>query len=157
MDDSHIGVKLLLEDGTPYEHEGKLQFTDVTVDQSTGAVTLRPIFPNPGQELLPGMYVRAVLNEGLDDSVILVPQRGVTRDATGNAKVFVVNPNNIVEERSVKTGRVINDSWQITEGLKSGERVVLEGLQRVRGGVQVNPVNLADDAAKQNASGATAQ
>lgn len=157
VDDSHIGVKLLLEDGTPYNYEGKLQFTDVTVDQSTGAVTLRAIFPNPDQELLPGMYVRAVISEGKDDSVILVPQSGVMRDATGNAKIFVVGADNIVEERSVKTGRVIEDSWQITEGLKHGERVVLEGLLRVRNGVKVTPVDLAEESAGQSASTRTAQ
>lgn len=157
VDDSHVGVKLLLEDGTPYAHEGTLQFTDVTVDQSTGAVTLRAIFPNPDQELLPGMYVRAVLSEGRDNAVILVPQRGVMRDSTGKAKVFVVGANDIVEERSVTTGRVIDGAWQITEGLKPGERVVLEGLQKIRNGVQAKPLELAAENAAQGTSDRIAQ
>ena len=157
VDDSHVGVKLLLEDGTLYDHEGTLQFTDVTVDQTTGAVTLRAIFPNPDQELLPGMYVRAVLSEGKDDAVVLVPQRGVSRDPLGNARLFVVNADNVVEERTVTTGRVIGDSWQILDGLKSGERVVLDGLQRIRSGVTVKPLDLAAaDASAQGASGQAA-
>lgn len=137
--DGSYGVTLLLEDGTPYAHSGKLEFTDVTVDQGTGAVTLRAIFPNPEQILLPGMYVRALLNEGRNDEVILVPQRGVTRDAAGNATVLVIGEGDIVESRPVRTGRAINGSWQITEGLKPGERVILEGLQRARPGAPVRP------------------
>ena len=93
-DAAHAAVRLLLEDGSPYPEQGELQFTDVSVDQSTGAVTLRAIFPNPRQDLLPGMYVRAILAEGLDEQAILLPQRALVRDARGNPTAWVITPKN---------------------------------------------------------------
>ncbi|WP_334119387.1 efflux RND transporter periplasmic adaptor subunit [Limnobacter sp.] len=127
-------VTLKLEDGSDYEQEGKLQFSDVTVDQNTGTVTLRAVFPNPKQQLLPGMYVRASLEEGVRENGILVPQKGIMRDATGEPSALVLNNENKVEKRSVKTARAIGDQWLIAEGLQTGDRVIVEGVQKVRPG-----------------------
>ncbi|MEQ9106771.1 MAG: efflux RND transporter periplasmic adaptor subunit [Limnobacter sp.] len=127
-------VTLKLEDGSDYEQEGKLQFSDVTVDQNTGTVTLRAVFPNPKQQLLPGMYVRASLEEGVRENGILVPQKGIMRDATGEPSALVLNSDNKVEKRSVKTARAIGDQWLIAEGLQTGDRVIVEGVQKVRPG-----------------------
>ena len=133
-------VKLLLEDGTPYPLEGVLKFSDVTVDQSTGSVTLRSIFPNPKQILLPGMYVRAIVEEGVNDQAILVPQRGVTRNPAGNAMVMIVGAEEKVEARQIKVDRTIGDKWLVSEGLKAGDRVILEGIQKARPGTPVKAV-----------------
>lgn len=131
-------VKLILEDGTPYPYEGAFQFRDVTVDPSTGSVMLRMIFPNPDQILLPGMFVRAVVTEGMDDAAILVPQQGITRNPKGQAIAWIVNFEGNVEERTLETGRAIGDRWIVTQGLTAGDRVIVEGLQRVRPGAAVN-------------------
>ena len=120
-------VKLLLEDGTPYMQSGTLKFSEVTVDQSTGSVTLRNLFPNPEQLLLPGMFVRAILEEGINEQAILVPQRGVTRNPAGNAMVMVVGAEEKVEARLIKATRTVGDSWLVSEGLQAGERVILAG------------------------------
>ena len=144
-DAEHASVRLLLEDGTPYGSEGTLQFTDVSVDESTGMVTLRAIFPNPKQELLPGMYVRAILTEGVDEQAMLLPQRALQRDAKGNPTAYVVNAENKVEVRPLKVGRTQGTSWVVLDGLKAGDRVVTEGLQKIRPGVSVR---IADPAAK---------
>lgn len=133
-------VKLLLENGAPYPLEGILKFSDVTVDPSTGSVTLRSIFQNPKQTLLPGMFVRAVVQEGVNDQAILVPQRGVTRNPAGNAMVMVVGAEEKVEPRIIKADRTVGDSWLVTEGLKSGDRVILEGIQKARPGTVVKAV-----------------
>ncbi|MGB2816378.1 MAG: efflux RND transporter periplasmic adaptor subunit [Burkholderiaceae bacterium] len=130
-------VSLLLEDGTPYQHEGTLQFSDVTVDASTGAITLRALFPNPDGMLLPNLYVRAVIEEGVRDNALLVPQQAVTRDAKGQAIAMVVGANNVVEARPLKTARTIGADWLVDGGLQAGDRVVLEGLQRARPGTTV--------------------
>ena len=130
-------ITLKLEDGSDYEQVGKLQFSDVTVDQNTGTVTLRAVFPNPNQQLLPGMYVRASLEEGVREDGILVPQKGIMRDATGEPSAFVLNGENKVEKRSVKTARAIGDQWLIAEGLQAGDRLVVEGIQKVRPGQEV--------------------
>jgi membrane fusion protein (multidrug efflux system) len=135
-------VKLLLEDGTPYAQQGLLKFSDVTVDPSTGSQTLRMVFPNPRHILLPGMYVRAVVEEGVAEQAILVPQQGVTRDPKGNAIAMVVDGSNNVEQRTLKVDRAIGTRWLVTEGLKAGDRVILEGLQKVRPGVAVKIVPL---------------
>lgn len=127
-------VTLKLEDGSDYAQEGKLQFSDVTVDQNTGTVTLRAVFPNPKQQLLPGMYVRASLEEGVREDGILVPQKGIVRDATGAPSAFVVGQDNKIEKRSVTTARAIGDQWLIAEGLEAGDRLVVEGVQKVRPG-----------------------
>jgi len=133
-------VKLLLEDGSAYPLPGTLKFSEVTVDQSTGSVTLRAIFPNPKQTLLPGMFVRAVVEEGVNEQAILVPQRGVTRNPKGEAMVMVVGAEEKVEPRLIKVARTVGDSWLVSDGLKPGDRVILEGLQKARPGTQVKVV-----------------
>jgi len=133
-------VRLLLEDGSAYPLPGTLKFSEVTVDQSTGSITLRAIFPNPKQTLLPGMFVRAILEEGVDEHAILVPQRGVTRNPDGSAMVMVVGSEEKVEPRAIKVVRTVGDNWLVSEGLKAGDRVILEGLQKARPGTPVKAV-----------------
>jgi membrane fusion protein (multidrug efflux system) len=133
-------VKLLLEDGSAYPLTGTLKFSEVTVDQSAGSVTLRAIFPNPNQALLPGMFVRAVLIEGVNENAILIPQRGVTRNPKGDAVVMTVGAEDKVEPRPIKVVRTVGDSWLVSGGLKAGDRVILEGLQKARPGTQVKTV-----------------
>ncbi|MCL2830003.1 MAG: efflux RND transporter periplasmic adaptor subunit [Betaproteobacteria bacterium] len=136
---SSARVGLLLEDGTLYPQMGELKFSDVTVDQGTGAITLRAVFPNPKRLLLPGMYVRAVLEEGVDEHAILVPQEGVSRDNKGNAVAMVVGADGKVEARSLVTNRAVGHMWLIDSGLKSGDQMIVEGLQKIRPGVPVKP------------------
>ncbi|CAM6475552.1 efflux RND transporter periplasmic adaptor subunit [Enterobacter intestinihominis] len=138
-------VELLMENGQPYPLKGTLQFSDVTVDESTGSITLRALFPNPQHMLLPGMFVRARIDEGTQPDAILVPQQGVTRTPRGDATVLVVNDKNQVESRTVVAPQAIGDRWLITEGLKNGDRVIISGLQKVRPGVTV--VAIPDNAA----------
>ncbi len=133
-------VKLILEDGSSYPVTGMLKFSEVTVDQSTGSVTLRAVFPNPKQALLPGMFVRAVLVEGVNESAILIPQRGVTRSPKGDAMVMTVGAEEKVEPRPIKVVRTVGDSWLVSDGLKTGDRVILEGLQKARPGTPVKAV-----------------
>ncbi len=133
-------VRLLLEDGVPYPLAGKLQFRDVTVDPTTGSVTLRIVFPNPDHTLLPGMYVRAVVEEGTSDRAILAPQQGVSRDVKGQPYAWVVNAEEKVEQRSLEVDRAIGNRWLVTKGLAAGDRVIVEGQQRVRPGTQVTAV-----------------
>jgi len=133
-------VKLLLEDGTSYPQEGVLKFSDVTVDQSTGSVTLRSVFPNPKQLLLPGMYVRAIIEEGISEQAILAPQRGVSRNPAGNATALVVGADGKVESRILKISRTIGDSWLVNEGLKTGDRLIVEGTQKAKVGSNVKVV-----------------
>lgn len=133
-------VKLLLEDGTPYSQDGVLKFSDVTVDPSTGSVILRMVFPNPDQVLLPGMYVRAVLEEGVVEQAILAPQQGVSRDRKGNPTALVVDSEDKVQQRMIETDRAIGDKWLVSAGLAPGDRVIVEGMQRVRPGAAVKVV-----------------
>lgn len=133
-------VTLLLEDGTPYPQPGELQFSEVTVDQATGSVTLRAEFPNPAQTLLPGMFVRAVIPEGVNEQAILVPQRGVTRNPTGQAMVMLVGAEDKVEPRVIQVARTVGDAWLVSDGLAPGDRVILEGLQKARPGTPVKAV-----------------
>ncbi len=133
-------VRLLLEDGTAYAQPGTLKFSEVTVDQSTGSVTLRNLFPNPDLLLLPGMFVRAVLEEGVNEQAILVPQRGVSRSQAGNAMVMVVGAEEKVEPRTIKVARTVGDKWLVSEGLRTGDRVILEGIQKARPGTVVKAV-----------------
>jgi membrane fusion protein (multidrug efflux system) len=133
-------VKLILEDGSKYPLAGTLKFSEVTVDQGTGSVTLRAIFPNPNQNLLPGMFVRAVLEEGVDENAILVPQRGVTRNPKGDATVMIVGAEEKAESRVIKVVRTVGDNWLVSEGLKTGDRVILEGVQKARPGTVVKAV-----------------
>jgi membrane fusion protein, multidrug efflux system len=133
-------VTLTLEDGRVYSERGKLQFSELSVDPGTGAVVLRAIFPNPKRELLPGMFVRAELAQGTKRDALLVPQRGVTRNPRGDATVMVVGADNKVAERVVTAERVIDNEWLITQGLAAGDRVVVDGLQKIQPGVEVRAV-----------------
>jgi membrane fusion protein (multidrug efflux system) len=133
-------VRLLLEDGSSYPQEGILKFSEVSVDQSTGSVTLRALFPNPEQLLLPGMFVRGIVQEGVSEQAILVPQRGVSRNPKGEAMVMVVGAEEKVEPRVIKVSRTVGDNWLVSEGLKAGDRVILEGIQKARPGTQVKAV-----------------
>ena len=133
-------VKLVLEDGSSYPQEGTLKFSEVAVEQETGSVTLRALFPNPDQLLLSGMFVRAILEEGVKEDGILVPQRGVTRNPAGNAMVMVVGAEEKVEPHVIKVARTVGDNWLVTEGLKVGDRVILEGTQKARPGTAVKTV-----------------
>ncbi len=145
-------VKLLMEDGTPYPLEGTFQFRDVTVDPSTGSVMLRMTFPNPRHVLLPGMYVRAIVTEGVDDATILVPQQGVSRNPKGQAIAWIVGPGDKVEERVLEVGRAIEDRWVVTKGLAPGDRVIVEGLQKVRPGAPVRATAFDPNAKPQPAA-----
>lgn len=143
-DEGHAAVRLLLEDGSEYAHSGTLQFTDVSVDESTGMVTLRAIFPNPEHDLMPGMYVRAILKEGVDEQAILLPQRALVRDAKGNATAYVVNAESKVEVRPLKVGRTQGNSWVVLDGLKAGDKVIVEGIQKIRPGAPVRIAATSD-------------
>jgi membrane fusion protein (multidrug efflux system) len=133
-------VKLVLEDGGEYAHAGTLQFADVTVDPGTGSIALRALFPNPQRMLLPGMFVRARLEEGVTPQALLVPQQGVTRDQKGQPTALVVNADRKVERRQLVTARSIGDSWLVTSGLAAGDQVIVEGVQKVRPGAEVKVV-----------------
>jgi RND family efflux transporter MFP subunit len=132
-------VRLLLEDGTPYARAGTLEFSEVTVDQGTGSVTLRALMPNPERLLLPGMFVRALIEEGSRHSTVLAPQQGVTHNIKGEPTAMIVGPDDTVQLRVLQTGRAVGDQWVVTEGLQSGDRVIVEGLQRVKPGIKVVP------------------
>jgi membrane fusion protein (multidrug efflux system) len=142
-------VKLILEDGTAYPLVGRLQFRDVTVDPATGAVTLRMVFPNPRQVLLPGMFVRAQVEEGIDDQAILALQQGVTRDTKGNPIAWVLDKDDKVEQRTLVLDRAIGDKWLVSKGLNAGDRLVVEGLQKVRPGVKARAVPFLPPPVKQ--------
>ena len=135
-------IQLVLEDGSTYAHEGKLQFAGVTVNTTTGAVTLRALVPNPEHLLMPGMYVRARLDKGTDPGALLVPQPAIGRDNTGKATALVVTPENKVEQRKVEVAEAIGTNWRVTDGLKAGERVVVEGSSKVRPGQRVRVVDV---------------
>jgi membrane fusion protein (multidrug efflux system) len=132
-------VRLLLDDGTLYPHPGRLLFSDVTVDPSTGQVTLRGEFPNPKTELLPGAYVRVQIEQGVDSDAIAIPAQAVRRNDTGGAEVFVVNAENRALIQPVRTGRMVDGEWIILDGLKGGDRVVIEGFQKFAAGSTVDP------------------
>jgi membrane fusion protein (multidrug efflux system) len=144
--DDTVPVKLLLEDGSEYAAEGKLAFSEVSVDQTTGSVTLRAVFPNPQDELLPGMYVRARLPQGVQENAILVPHAALSRDPRGNAQVMVVGAEDKVEARTVQTAQSLGDKWVVTDGLAPGERIIVEGLQRARPGTQVQAQEMGSPA-----------
>ncbi len=149
---SQARVKLLLEDGTPYPLSGALKFSEATVDPSTGSVILRTLFPNPKQILLPGMFVRATLEVGVKEKAILVPQRGVTRNPKGDAMVMLVGVEEKVEPRVIKVDRTVGDNWLVSEGLKAGDRVILEGIQKARPGTQVKAVPFVSEPAAVSAA-----
>ncbi|MGO8988135.1 MAG: efflux RND transporter periplasmic adaptor subunit [bacterium] len=133
-------VRLLLEDGTPYPQEGTLKFSEVTVDPSTGSFILRMVFPNLKHTLLPGMYVRAVVQEGVVDRAILVPQQGVSRDPKGNPVALIVDSSGKVEQRMITVARAMGDRWLVSEGLNPGDHLIVEGSQKVRPGASVKVV-----------------
>ena len=138
-----VRVALVLEDGRTYAEKGVLQFLDATVNQTTGSVALRALVPNPRHELLPGMFVRARLEGAVMPRAILVPQKAVFRDAHGEPYVFLVGAGDKVESRPIKAGQTVGDQWLVESGLAAGDRVVVEGTQKVRSGVAVRPVPLA--------------
>jgi membrane fusion protein (multidrug efflux system) len=147
-------VQLVLEDGTRYPLAGTLQFRDVSVDPTTGSVILRMVFANPNGVLLPGMFVRAVVKEGVNDQAILIPQQAVSRDPKGNPVALIVDASGKVEQRKLGLDRAIGDQWLVSTGLAPGDRVIAEGMQKVRPGAEVKAVP-SDDARKQ--PGNTAQ
>lgn len=137
LSDHEAAVRLVLEDGTPYPQEGRLEFSEVRVDESTGSVVLRATFPNPQRLLLPGMFVHARLAQGVQEQGIMVPQQSVGHDNKGHPFVYVVGKDSTVAQRAVETGEMINGEWLITRGLQAGEKVVTVGLQRISGGTKV--------------------
>lgn len=130
-------VRLLLDDGTLYQHPGRLLFSEAAVDAMTGQVTLRGEFPNSDGDLLPGMYVRVIIEQGVQRNAITVPQQAIQRDGSGRSQVYVVKPDNTVELRRVTTGRVVANGWIVEEGLAAGEQIVVEGFQKLRPGATV--------------------
>ena len=139
-------AKLRLEDGTPYPSEGSLKFSDVTVDPSTGSFILRIVFPNRNHTLLPGMYVSALVQEGVVDRAILAPQQGVLRDPKGNPLVLIVDASGRVQQRAITVDRAIGDKWLVSSGLAPGDRVIVEGSQKVRPGASVKAVSVTSEA-----------
>lgn len=133
-------VRVILEDGAVYGHQGELQFAEMNVNESTGTVVVRALFPNPDHLLLPGMFVRAEIQEGVRNQALLVPQRGVTRDREGNATAMVVNAENTVEQRTLTATRAVGSQWLVEKGLEPGDRVIVAGQQKVAPGATVNPV-----------------
>lgn len=133
-------VKLLLEDGTPFPLEGTLKFSDVTVDPTTGSFVLRVVFPNPKHMLLPGMYARALVQEGVMDNAILAPQQGVSRDPKGNPVALIVDAEGKVQQRMITVDRAMGDKWLVSSGLGAGDQLIVEGIQKVRPGVSVKAV-----------------
>ncbi|NHN79261.1 efflux RND transporter periplasmic adaptor subunit [Azotobacter chroococcum] len=138
--DNTAKVTLILEDGSEYGQEGRLEFSEVAVDESTGSVTLRAVFPNPDRELLPGMFVHARLFGGLKSGAILAPQQGVTRNTKGEATAMLVNAQNKVELRTLRVERAVGNRWLVDEGLIPGDRLITEGLQFIRPGIEVKAV-----------------
>ncbi len=146
--EQEVKVALELDDGTEYTHEGTLQFSEVNVDTTTGMVTLRAVFPNEEGELLPGMFVRAKLFHAIDPDALLVPQRAVSRTPKGLATVLTVNDQNVVENKVVQVSRAVGDNWVVESGLKSGDKVIVAGLQKAASGATVQ----ATDVTKQSAA-----
>ena len=147
-------VRILLEDGTPYPLEGQLQFRDVTVDPATGSFTLRIVVPNPHNLLLPGMFVRAVVQEGIAENAIMAPQQGVNRTPKGEPVALIVDEKSVVRQRMLTLNRAIGDEWLVASGLSGGERVIVEGMLSVRPGATVKAVSLESHQADAKASGA---
>lgn len=150
-------VTLSTSNGVKYNQTGTLEFSDVTVDQTTGSITLRAIFPNPDHTLLPGMYVRAELEEGTNPNALLVPQQGIARTPRGDATAMVVGKDNKVEVRKVVASQAIGDKWLVTDGLKSGDKVIVSGLQKIKPGATVKPEEAKSGDASAQPQGAAAQ
>ena len=132
-------VSIRLEDGSDYTHAGTMEFSEVTVDQGTGSVTLRALMPNPERLLLPGMFVREQIEEGVRQNMVLAPQQGVSHDQKGDATALIVGTDNTVELRNLQTDRAVGDQWVVTSGLKPGDRLIVEGLQMAKPGAKVQP------------------
>jgi membrane fusion protein (multidrug efflux system) len=147
-------VTLLLSDGSKYAEAGKLQFSDVTVDPGTGNVTLRALFPNPKHDLLPGMFVRAVVESGVNEQAIAVPQQGVTRNPKGEATALVLNKEGKVEQRTLVTCGTLGDKWLVKSGLNAGDLLIVEGVQKVKPGASANAAKPAAGAVATAAGGA---
>ncbi|MBU0651560.1 MAG: efflux RND transporter periplasmic adaptor subunit [Proteobacteria bacterium] len=143
-------VRLLLEDGTAYRWEGALQFRDVTADPTTGSVILRVVVPNPQGILLPGMFVRAVVEEGVNPKALLIPQQAVSRNPKGNPVAFIVDAEGKVQQRTVEIDRAVGNQWLIANGLSAGERVIVEGMQKARPGASVKAVPFDGSGEKKN-------
>lgn len=156
-DENSADVKLLFDDGTTYAHQGKLLFSEAAVDTTTGQVTLRGEFPNPSNDLLPGMYVRVQIQQGIEKDAILVPQQAVLRDTGGQAQVYVVNAENTVEVRRITVGRVVGQRSVVTSGLQPGEKIVAEGFQKARPGSVVAPSEWNPAGVAEQAGGETAE
>lgn len=131
-----IPVELMLENGKPYRHTGTLEFSDPAVDETTGSVTLRAVFPNPEGEILPGMYVTALLDEGSQQNVLMVPQQGITHNEQGKATVLILDQQNVVQLREINAVKAVGNQWLVTAGLRPGDRVIVSGLQRIRPGIK---------------------
>ncbi len=142
LNDHEAYVRLVLEDGSAYPLDGRLDFSEVRVDESTGSVILRATFPNPDRMLLPGMFVHAVLQQGIREESTLVPQESVGHDTKGDPYVYIVGPNNIVELRHIKTEGTLGDKWIVSSGVRPGERVVTAGIQMIKQGTKVIPTEM---------------
>jgi membrane fusion protein, multidrug efflux system len=154
--ESQARAQLMLEDSTPYEQAGKLQFAEVAVDSGTGSVTLRAVFPNPRHILLPGMFVHEQLEEGVNEQGLLVPQRAITHNSRGEATTMVVSANNTVSTRVIKTERAIGDEWLVSDGVAAGDKVIVAGLQRLGSGVaEVKPKEVSPNQLKSGQVAAT--
>ena len=145
-------VTILMEDGSEFAHAGTLKFSEVAVDPSTGSYALRVEVPNPDHVLMPGMYVRAKLGAGVRQDAVLVPQQGVARDPKGNTSALVVNAQGVVEQRPVVVSRTIGDQWLVESGLAAGDRVVVEGLQKIAPGAEVEVTETVATAAEGQAA-----
>lgn len=155
-DGRDVPVTILLEDGTPYAYGGRLTFSDVTVDPTTGSFSMRVQVPNPDGLLQPGMYVRALVNNGIRDNALLVPQQAITRGPNGDATAMVVGAGNKVELREVRVSRAIDDRWLVESGLSAGDKVIIAGLQKIKPGVPVQATEAVPVGAKPEAMGAEA-
>ena len=146
--EAELPVRIVLEDGTRYEHAGKLKFSEATVDPTTGSFLLRIVVPNPRNTLLPGMFVRAELGSAVRENAVLVPQPGVQRDPKGNTAALVLDEKDTVQARPIKVSRTVGDTWLVEEGLAAGDRVIVEGLQKVKPGIQARVATQPQPTAK---------
>ncbi len=152
--DNQALVRISLEDNSDYPHAGKLKFAEVTVDTGTGSVTLRAEFPNPEGTLLPGMFVHERIDEGVNEAALLVPQQGVTHDARGEPTAMVLNANNQAELRVLKTDRAIGDQWLVSDGIKAGDKVIVQGLQSIKPATALDAKPITLDELRQSMSDA---
>lgn len=145
VDEKTAKVQLQFDDGSQYADSGKLQFSDVTVDEGTGTVTMRAIFPNKNQDLLPGMFVRAELSEASQNDALLIPQFAVSRDPKGNATAWIVNDKGQAEQVAFDTSRTVGNYWLVKNGLKAGDKIIVNGIQKIRAGMPVSAKNVDEN------------